>query len=176
MKTMSQRSTRHDTFTIERHYPVPPERVFDAFADQAKKARWFGCVDGWEVAEHTIDFRIGGREVWRGGPPTGTQHRNDTVYHDIVPNERIVWSYPASNASSTSSSLTPASVASSGIVGDRPISVSLTTLELRPDGTGTRLHFVEQGVFLDDYDGAADRVRGTNDLLDSLDRALREEG
>ena len=91
MKTMSQRSTRHDTFTIERHYPVPPERVFDAFADQAKKARWFGCVDGWEVAEHTIDFRIGGREVWRGGPPTGTQHRNDTVYHDIVPNERIVW-------------------------------------------------------------------------------------
>jgi len=156
MKSTSQRNTQHDTFTIERRYPVPPHRVFDAFADQTKKARWFGCVEGWEVAEHTIDFRVGGREVWRGGPPKGTQHRNDTVYHDIVPDERIVWSYTMH-------------------VGDRPISVSLTTLELRPDGDGTRLRFVEQGVYLDDYDGAADRVRGTNDLLDSLDRALREE-
>jgi hypothetical protein len=60
-------------------------------------------------------------------------------------------------------------------LGDRPISVSLTTLELRPDGSGTRMRFVEQGVFLDDYDGASDRVRGTNDLLDNLDRALRTE-
>ena len=94
--------------------------------------------------------------MWRGGPPVGTQHRNDTVYHDIVPNERIVWSYTMQ-------------------VDGRPISVSLTTLELSPDGTGTRLRFVEQGVYLDGYDGAADRVRGTNDLLDSLDRALREE-
>jgi len=156
MTTMSQRNTQHDTFTIERRYPVPPRRVFDAFADQTKKARWFGCIEGWKVAEHTIDFRVGGREVWRGGPPKGTQHRNDTVYHDIVPNERIVWSYTMH-------------------VADRPISVSLTTLELCPDGAGTRLRFVEQGVYLDDYDGAADRVRGTNDLLDSLDRALRAE-
>jgi hypothetical protein len=60
-------------------------------------------------------------------------------------------------------------------VGERAISVSLTTLELCPEGAGTRIRFVEQGVYLDDYDGAADRVRGTNDLLDSLDRALREE-
>jgi uncharacterized protein YndB with AHSA1/START domain len=151
---MSQRNSQHDTFTIERSYPVAPARVFDAFADQTKKAKWFGCVEGWKVAEHTVDFRIGGREVWRGGPPGGTQHRNDTVYHDIVPNERIVWSYTMR-------------------LGDRPISVSLTTLELHPDGTGTRMRFVEQGVFLDDYDGAADRVRGTKDLLDSLERALR---
>jgi len=151
---MSQRNSQHDTFTIERSYPVAPARVFDAFADQTRKAKWFGCVEGWKVAEHTVDFRIGGREVWRGGPPGGTQHRNDTVYHDIVPNERIVWSYTMR-------------------LGDRPISVSLTTLELHPAGTGTRMRFVEQGVFLDDYDGAADRVRGTKDLLDSLERALR---
>jgi uncharacterized protein YndB with AHSA1/START domain len=153
---MSQRNSQHDTFTIERRYPVAPARVFDAFADPAKKDRWFGCVEGWVVAEHTLDFRVGGREVWRGGPPGGTQHRNDTVYHDIVPNERIVWSYTMR-------------------LGDRPISVSLTTMELHPDGSGTRMRFVEQGVYLDDYDGAADRVRGTNDLLDSLDRALRAE-
>ena len=131
--------------------------MFDAFADQTKKARWFGCVEGWEVAEHTIDFRVGGREVWRGGPPGGTQHRNDTVYHDIVP-ERA-HRVELHDAASTI---------------DRSPSRSRRS-SCRPDGTGTRLRFVEQGVYLDDYDGAADRVRGTNDLLDSLDRALREE-
>jgi len=153
---MSARSAQHDTFTIERRYPAPPARVFAAFADPEKKARWFGCVPGWEVAEQTLDFRVGGREVWRGGPPGGAEHRNDTVYHDIVPNERIVWSYAMQ-------------------LGDRRISVSLSTVELRPDGSGTRIVFTEQGVFLDDYDGAAERVHGTGELLDSLGRALGSE-
>jgi uncharacterized protein YndB with AHSA1/START domain len=153
---MSERSTQHDTFTIERRYAQSPERVFASFADQTRKSKWFGCIEGWVVAEHTLDFRVGGREVWRGGPPAGTQHRNDTVYHDIVPNERIVWSYTMS-------------------LGDTRISVSLTTLELRADGKGTRLTFTEQGVFLDDYDGATDRQRGTHFLLDALERSLNQE-
>jgi uncharacterized protein YndB with AHSA1/START domain len=152
-----QRSAQHDTFTIERRFPASPARVFASFADVTKKARWFGCADGWVVAESSLDFRVGGREVWRVGPPGGVEHRNDTVYHDIVPDERIVWSYTMS-------------------LGDTRISVSLATVELRADGKGTALTFTEQGVFLDDYDGAADRQRGTRDLLDNLERALRAEG
>jgi uncharacterized protein YndB with AHSA1/START domain len=154
---MSAAPVQHDTFVIERKLPYPPSRVFAAFADQKKKARWFGCVEGWEVAEHTLDFRVGGREVWRGGPPGDTPHRNDSYYHDIVPDERIVWSYAMQ-------------------VGERRISVSLATIELSRDGAGTRLRFIEQGVYLDGYDGLADRERGTKDLLDNLERALREEG
>jgi uncharacterized protein YndB with AHSA1/START domain len=150
---MKGRSTQHDTFTIERRYPAPPERVFRAFADRDTKARWFGCEPGWDVAEHTLDFRVGGREVWRGGPRGGAQHRNDTVYHDIVPNERIVWSYTMR-------------------LGDSPISVSLSTVELRPDGDGTRLSFTEQGVFLDGHDGVAERRHGTEELLKNLEGAL----
>ena len=154
---MNATAAQHDTFVIERRLPSPPGRVFAAFADQAKKARWFGCVEGWEVAEHTIDFRVGGREVWRGGPPGHAAHRNDTYYHDIVPDERIVWSYAMQ-------------------LGDRRISVSLATVELSPDGTGTRMRFTEQGVYLDGHDGLAERERGTKDLLDNLERALRAEG
>ena len=154
---MKATAAQHDTFVIERRLPSPPARVFAAFADQAKKARWFGCVEGWEVAEHTIDFRVGGREVWRGGPPGQAPHRNDTWYHDIVPDERIVWSYAMQ-------------------LGERRISVSLATVELTPDGTGTWMRFTEQGVYLDGHDGLAERERGTNDLLDNLERALRAEG
>jgi len=60
-------------------------------------------------------------------------------------------------------------------VGARRISVSLATLELSPQGRGTHMRFIEQGVYLDGYDGLADRERGTKDLLDNLERALREE-
>jgi len=153
---MSTTSAQHDTFVIERRMASSPARVFAAFADQKRKARWFGCVDGWEVAEHTLDFRVGGREVWRGGPPGDAPHRNDTYYHDIVADERIVWSYAMQ-------------------VAGRRISVSLATLELSPDGAGTRMRFIEQGVYLDGHDGLAERERGTKDLLDNLERALREE-
>ena len=150
---MSRRSTQHDTFTIERRFPAAPERVFRAFADLDTKKQWFACVPDWEVAEHTLHFRIGGREVVRVGPRGGTEHRNDTVYHDIVANERIVWSYTMR-------------------LGDKPISVSLSTVELRPDGSGTRLLFTEQGVYLDGHDGTGERQRGTEDLLDNLERFL----
>jgi hypothetical protein len=61
-------------------------------------------------------------------------------------------------------------------LGARRISVSLSTLELSADGSGTRMRFTEQGVFLDGHDGIAERERGTKDLLDNLERALREEG
>jgi len=34
---MKERSVIHSTFVIERGYPVPPERVYAAFSDPAKK-------------------------------------------------------------------------------------------------------------------------------------------
>ena len=36
---MSERTTKHDAFVIERKFPQSPERVFNAFANPAAKAR-----------------------------------------------------------------------------------------------------------------------------------------
>ena len=153
---MSAVPVQYDTFVIERRLASSPARVFVAFADQKKKARWFGCVDGWEVAEHTLDFRVGGRERTSGGPKGEWVSQYDAIYHDIVPNERIVSSYDMR-------------------IDGKLISVSLATVELKPEGAATRLTFTEQGAYLDAFDNAEEREEGTRQLFDALARVLERQ-
>src|SRR5712692_9718034 len=93
---MEQQSVIHSTFVIERSYPATPERVFTAFADPAKKRRWFVESDGHDVEHYEMDFRVGGKERARfrfkkpGTPVTGMACTNDASYQDIVPNRRVV--------------------------------------------------------------------------------------
>lgn len=55
---------------------------------------------------------------------------------------------------------------------DRRTSVSLATVEIEPDGTGSRLVYTEQGAFLDGADAPQYREQGTSGLLDALGREL----
>jgi uncharacterized protein YndB with AHSA1/START domain len=153
---MSERSTHHATFVIERTYDASPARVFTAWAEPANKARWFVGPDEWEQSDHELDFQVGGRERVSGGPPGGPVHSYDARYQDIVPNERIVYTYDMH-------------------LDDKRISVSLATVELEPEGDGTRLIFTEQAVFLDGADTEVSREQGTRSLLDNLETELERE-
>ncbi|GAB2661619.1 SRPBCC family protein [Prescottella soli] len=153
---MSTRSVTHSTFVVERVYDAPPARVFHAFADPEAKARWFSHPDEWVSNEGVMDFRVGGRESISGGPKSGPVHSFSSIYQDIVPNERIVYSYDMH-------------------MDDVRISVSLATIEFFPAGAGTRLVMTEQGAFLDGHDDAGSREAGTNLLLDALGAALAAE-
>jgi uncharacterized protein YndB with AHSA1/START domain len=138
----------HATFTLERTYPAPPQRVFAAWSDPAAKARWFAGGN----ADHELDFRVGGREIARG------THDNQVMtfeshYQDIVPDERIVF-------------------ASSLYEGTTLATVSVTTVELRPDADGTRLLLTEYGAFLDGREEPAWREHGTADQLAALAKEL----
>ena len=153
---MTKRSVTHATFTIERTYDASPARVFAAFADSEIKARWFIGPEEWGPDEREMDFRVGGREVSRGGPPGGPVHTMHARYWDIVPHERIVFSYDMH-------------------LDDVRISVSLATVELKPEAEGTRLRFTEQGAFLDGYDIPVDREHGMGALLDALGLELERQ-
>ncbi len=152
---MSSRSVHHDTIRIERRYPVGPDRVFQAWAVPAARERWFVREDGWE-SEYTQDFRVGGRERGWFGQPGGDRYVNETLFQDIVPDARIVFAYTMAR-------------------GDDRISASLTTVELVPDGEGTRLLFTEQVALLDGGDSAKDREQGWQGLLDKLGLELNGE-
>jgi len=151
---MTERSVTHATFVIDRTYDASPARVFGAFADPAAKKRWFSGPDEGPT-EHELDFRVGGKEISRGrAPGGGPTYSFEALIQDIVPNERIVTTYNMH-------------------LDDAQISVSVSTTELKPHGSGTRLIYTEQGAFLDGYDNPAEREHGTRELLSALDAYLQ---
>jgi uncharacterized protein YndB with AHSA1/START domain len=151
---MEQQSVVHSTFVIERSYPKQPERVFAAFADVAKKRRWFAERESHDVEEFEMDFRVGGDERSRyrlkeGTPFPGLAITNTGIYSDIVPDRRIV-------------------TASTMMLGDKRISASLVTVELLPTESGTDLICTHQGAFFEGADGSEIREVGWGSLLEQL--------
>jgi uncharacterized protein YndB with AHSA1/START domain len=150
---MTERNVTHATFTIERVYPAAPARVFRAFADPKEKAKWFSGGSEWTEEVREENFSVGGTDhvagKWHNGPVSDFR----CIYQDIIPDERIIYTYDMR-------------------LDDRRISVSLATIEFRPEGEGTRLVLTEQGAFLDGYDDAGGRERGTRQLLDRLGQSL----
>jgi len=153
-EAMVQRPTVFGAFTLHRRLKASPARAFAAFASLEAKRAWFAApANEWKEVERAQDFRIGGRErlvgLWQSGRTTDF----DAVYQDIVPDRRIVYSYAMH-------------------LNNVRISVSLATIEFAPDGEGTQLTLSEHGAFLDGYDDAGSREKGTSDLMDAMERSL----
>jgi uncharacterized protein YndB with AHSA1/START domain len=139
----------HGSFTIDRTYPVPAAKVFAALAQPELKARWFAGPPGWTEYERRMDFRVGGEEKVEGRHPTGKVSCFTARYHEIVPNERVVYVYDMH-------------------IDGSHLSLSLATIELTPEGDGTKLRFTEHAAYLDGTDGNDARREGTAWLLEQI--------
>ena len=156
---MTTRSITHGSFTLERRWKTTPARLYRALSDEATKQKWFNPPETWGKDEHHMDFRVGGIETSVGGPIGGAVHAFRAIYQDIVPNERIIYTYDMH-------------------LDAVRISVSLTSFEIRPDSDHTILVMTEHGAFLDGFAGDGNEIRkqGTEALLDNLGRYLAREG
>ena len=149
------RSVAHATFHLERTYDAPAARVWKALTDKAAKQEWFGGTPGhWELLERHMDVRVGGSERVKGRWAGGVVSTFYATYHDVILNERLVYSYEMH-------------------LDDRKISVSLATMQLDTEAGRTTLMVTEQGAFLDGYDDAGSREQGTGHLLDALGASLK---
>ena len=118
--------------------------------------------EGWEIKSYELDFREGGaeRSTFRhlSGVETfgeETWFGNETMFNEIVPNQRIIFTY---------------SMDRNGM----RFSVSLASVELSPADKGTRMVFTEHGAFFDGADGAKMREAGWQELLQKLNEHLAQ--
>jgi len=150
---MPEQAIVHDTFVIARSFAKPPEKVFAALSDPAKKQRWYGAGQQ-NMQTFKMDFRPGGAETatYRMGDNTpfpGAELAHEGRLLDIVPNKRVV-------------------IASTMALAGHRMSASLCSFELIATANGTDLVFTHQGAFFENADGPQMRKDGWNALLDQL--------
>jgi uncharacterized protein YndB with AHSA1/START domain len=155
--TATEPSILHNTFVLERNYPQPPERVYAAFAQPARKRRWYAEGDH-EIQEFEMEFRVGGSERFRyrfkdGHPIAGSEIANESTYQDIVPEKRIV-------------------MASKMSLNGKPVVVMLATFEFLPADSGTDLILTHQGAFIEWPDGLRMIEAGWRSLLERITKEL----
>jgi uncharacterized protein YndB with AHSA1/START domain len=142
--------TSKPALTLKRRLNAPPSKIYRAWTDAAKISRWFGPEDA-EILRAETDVRVGGRFriVFRG--PDGEEHDVGGVYREVVPNQKLVFTWAWRST---------------------PERESLVTVALKRDGDGTLLTLLHEQFF---DEAARDRHgRGWNGTLDKLESYVRK--
>ena len=138
------------SLTLKRRLNASPEKVYAAWTNPQKIARWFGpsqVKDGSVQAE--IDARIGGPYRLSFDTEDGEHHEIGGVYRELVPNARLVFSWAWHST---------------------PERESQVTVSLRPDGDGTLLTLHHEQLF--DQTARDGHERGWLDTLDKLEKYI----
>jgi uncharacterized protein YndB with AHSA1/START domain len=147
---MEQRLAEKPSLSLQRHYPVAPEKVWRAWTDPQALAKWWGPGPGEPVSLAELDVRVGGRFRIVFGGPDGKMHECAGVYQEVVPNRKLVftWSWPNST----------------------PERVSVVTIIFKDLNGKTELIFKHEQLF--DEKARDDHKRGWTATLDKLEQFL----
>jgi uncharacterized protein YndB with AHSA1/START domain len=136
------------SLTLKRRLKAPPAKVFAAWTEPDKILKWFG-PDAGPVHEASTDVRVGGRYAVSFSTEDGEQHHVSGIYREVVPNEKLVFTWAWRTM---------------------PERESLVTVLIKPDGTGSLLTLIHEQFF---DEPARDRHRqGWSGCLDKLERYL----
>lgn len=133
------------SLTIKRRLKAPPAKVFSAWTDPEKIARWFGPGETRSVHAE-VDMRVGGRFRVDFTAADGEEHSVSGVYREVVPNQKLVFTWAWRST---------------------PERESLVTVGLKDDGHETVLTLTHEQFF---DEPARDRHReGWSGALDKLE-------
>jgi uncharacterized protein YndB with AHSA1/START domain len=142
----------HATINLERSYAATIESVFSEFADPVTRAKWSAPSNDALIYDEA-NFREGGRDVFRCGPPDDLRFRGETTYLVIVPNKCVV---------------STETVVSAG----KRLAVALNTLDFEETNKGTMLKvtvqmvsFVGPGMVEEYKSGNQSALEGLSDHL-----------
>jgi uncharacterized protein YndB with AHSA1/START domain len=141
---MSTQTATKPSLTIKRRFNASPAKVYAAWTDPKMIARWFGPA-GVESVDAKTDLRVGGRYHITMHVP-GDQHDVMGVYRDVVPNERLVFTWAWKST---------------------PERESLVTVTFKPDGAGTLMTLLHEHFF--DADARDRHQHGWAGAIDKLE-------
>jgi uncharacterized protein YndB with AHSA1/START domain len=138
------------SLTIKRRFNAPPEKVFSAWIDPEKVKRWMGPGEIKAVSAEA-DPRPGGRYHWVMKTPAGEEHDVSGVYREVVPNEKLVFTWAWKST---------------------PERESLVTVTFKSDNGGTLMTMLHEQFFDDE---ARDRHnQGWEGALAKMEKYLAE--
>ena len=138
--------------TLERHYPVAPQKVWRAWTEPEAVKQWWGPGGNDPVSVAQLDVRVGGRFRVVFGGAQGKDHEVQGIYKEVVPERKLVftWTWPNST----------------------PERVSQVTIRLTPAAGGTDFHFLHEQLF--DETVRDNHKRGWSESLAKLEIFLQQ--
>jgi uncharacterized protein YndB with AHSA1/START domain len=143
---MATQTAVKPSLTVKRRLKAPPAKVFAAWIEPEKVKAWMGPGEVKAVAAE-CDPRVGGRYHWKMQSPDGEPHNVGGVYREIIPNQKLVFTWAWDST---------------------PESESLVTVLLKPDGDGTLLTVTHEQF--SDEDTRNRHQGGWNGALDKMEK------
>ena len=138
------------SLTLTRRFRARPEKVWAAWTDPERLIAWFCTTQakpGTLRAE--LDVRVGGRYRISFDLESGEHSEVGGVYREVVPNERLVFSWAWHST---------------------PERESLVTVAIRPDGDGALMVFTHEQFF--DETARDNHAKGWSELFAQLETIL----
>lgn len=136
------------SLTLKRRIKAPPHKVYAAWTEPEKLTQWFGPDAGAVVSAET-EVRVGGRFRIVFHTLDGERHDVSGSYSQVVPNERLSFSWAWRTM---------------------PERESHVTLTFKPDGDGTLLTLLHEQFA--DQAARDGHQQGWSGALDKLERLL----
>jgi len=143
---MSTQAAIKPSLSLKRRLNAPPAKVFAAWTDPEKVKHWMGPGDV-KVLSVECDPRVGGHFRWVMRAPDGETHDVSGVYREVVPDQKLVFSWAWRTT---------------------PERESLVTVLIKPDGAGSLLTLTHEQFF---DEAARDRHQGGwTSALDKMEK------